>query len=118
MDAVYNDKDECMPVNVPSAGTAPGFDRTTVIETIGRCNAAGIEPLPTPPLPARVRGLVDALAGYQHAAADAAWSGTWRDGVAALAAHPLVRSLDLADALYRELAHAHRAHLPDRLVPS
>jgi 6-phospho-beta-glucosidase len=36
----------------------------------------------------------------------------------ALAAHPLVRSIDLAEQLYAELAAAHREHLPPRLVPA
>jgi 6-phospho-beta-glucosidase len=38
--------------------------------------------------------------------------------VRALAAHPLVRSIDLAERLYGELAAAHRDHLPARLVPA
>jgi 6-phospho-beta-glucosidase len=38
--------------------------------------------------------------------------------VRALAAHPLVRSLDVAERMYGEMAHAHRAHLPARLLPS
>jgi 6-phospho-beta-glucosidase len=36
--------------------------------------------------------------------------------VAALASHPLVVSLSLAERLYDEMAAAHRAHLPDRLL--
>ena len=40
------------------------------------------------------------------------------DATRALASHPLVRSLDVAENLYREMAHAHRDHLPDRLVPA
>ena len=39
-------------------------------------------------------------------------------GVRALAAHPLVRSVDVAEELYAELAAAHRAHLPERLIPA
>ena len=66
----------------------------------GRC--------PMPGLPTHLRGLVEALAEYQQAAADAAWSGDARDAVRALAAHPLVRSLDLAERLYGEMAAAHR----------
>ena len=71
-----------------------------------------------PGLPAHLRGLVEALGEYQQAAADAAWSGDARDAVRALAAHPLVRSIDLAERLYAEMAAAHRAHLPARLVPA
>jgi 6-phospho-beta-glucosidase len=118
MDAVYNDRGETLPVNVPNRGTIPGFSDTLVVETLGRCDANGIEPLPMPGLPAHLRGLVEALGEYQQAAADAAWSGDVRDAVRALAAHPLVRSVDLAERLYGELAAAHRAHLPERLIPA
>ena len=71
-----------------------------------------------PRLPRHVRGLVEALARVPAAAADAAWAGTRATRVRALAAHPLVRSIDLAERLYAELADAHRAHLPERLVPA
>jgi 6-phospho-beta-glucosidase len=117
MDAVFNDRGETLPVNVPSAGTIPGFSDTLVVETLGHCGADGIRPLPMPGLPAHLRGLVEALGEYQQAAADAAWSGDARDAVRALAAHPLVRSIDLAEHLYAEMAAAHRAHLPERLIP-
>jgi 6-phospho-beta-glucosidase len=118
MDAVYNDRGETLPVNVPNQGSIPGFPDTLVVETLGRCDARGITPLEMPGLPTHVKGLVEALAEYQQAAADAAWSGDARDGVRALAAHPLVRSVDVAEELYAELAAAHRAHLPERLVPA
>jgi 6-phospho-beta-glucosidase len=115
MDAIFNDRGETLPVNVPNRGSIPGFPDTLVVETLGRCDAGGIEPLPMPGLPTHLRGLVEALAEYQQAAADAAWSGDARDAVRALAAHPLVRSIDLAEHLYAEMAAAHRQHLPERL---
>jgi 6-phospho-beta-glucosidase len=118
IDAVFNDRGEVLPVNVANHGSVPGLPDTLVVETEGTCDAAGIRPLPMPPLPGHVRGLVEALAEHQQLAADAAWEGDARDGVRALAAHPFVRSLDTAEALYAELAHAHRDHLPDRLVPA
>ena len=118
MDAVFNDRGETLPVNVPNEGTVPGFADTLVVETLGRCDASGIRPVPMPGLPPHLRGLVEALAEYQQAAADAAWSGDARDAVRALAAHPLVRSVDLAERLYAEMAAAHRAHLPARLLPA
>jgi len=118
MDAVYNDRGEVMPVNVPNAGSVPGFPDSLVVETLGHCDARGIRPLPMPGLPTHLRGLVEALGEYQQAAADAAWSGTPRDAVRALAAHPLVRSVDVAERLYAEMAAAHRAWLPERLLPA
>jgi 6-phospho-beta-glucosidase len=118
LDAVYNDRGETLPVNVPNQGSVPGFSDTLVVETLARCDADGIHPLAMPGLPTHLRGLVEALAEYQQAAADAAWSGDARDAVRALAAHPLVRSIDLAERLYAEMAAAHRAHLPARLLPA
>jgi 6-phospho-beta-glucosidase len=118
MDAVFNDRGETLPVNVPNRGSVPGFSDTLVVETLGRCDADGVHPLPMPGLPTHLRGLVEALGEYQQAAADAAWSGGPRDAVRALAAHPLVRSIDLAERLYGEMAAAHRAQLPARLQPA
>lgn len=115
MDAIYNDLDEVHPVNVPNGGSVPGFPDHLVVETEARCDAAGIHPLRMPGLPTHLRGLLEALGEYQLLAAETAWSGTAADGVRALAAHPLVRSLDVAERLYGEMARAHRDHLPERL---
>jgi 6-phospho-beta-glucosidase len=117
MDAVFNDRGEVLPVNVPNRGRAvPDLGEEVVVEVPGRCGADWIHPLPQPPLPRHVRGLVEMLAEYQVLAAEAAWSGSRHDAVRALAANPLVRSIDKAERLYAELAEAHRAHLPERLV--
>jgi 6-phospho-beta-glucosidase len=55
------------------------------------------------------------VAEHQRLAADAAWAGGRTDGIRALAAHPLVVSLTLAETLYDEMAAAHRDYLPERL---
>ena len=103
-------------INVPNAGSVPGLPDDLVVETVGRVDRDGFHPLPTPPLPNAVRGLVGAVAEHQRLAADAAWSGRRADGVRALAAHPLVLSLTLAETLYDEMAAAHRDYLPERLL--
>ena len=96
----------------------PGFPDDLVVETRGRCDADGIRPAAAcAGLPAHLRGLVEALGEYQQLAADAAWSGTRRDGVRALAAHPLVLALHRPERVYDEMARAHRDHLPERLLP-
>jgi 6-phospho-beta-glucosidase len=118
MDAVFNDRGETLPVNVPNRGSVPGLPDTLVVETLGVCDHNGVQPLPMPGLPAHLRGLVDALGAYQQAAADAAWSGGPHEAIQALASHPLVRSVELAEELYREMAAAHREQLPARLVPA
>ncbi len=119
MDAIFNDKDEVHPVNMPNAGGAlPGFPEDLVVEVLGRCTRDGIEVLPATPLPRHVRGLVEALGEYQALAAETAWAGTREDGILALTANPLVRQLDIAERVYDALASAHRDHLPGRLLGS
>jgi 6-phospho-beta-glucosidase len=116
MHAVFNDTGEVLPVNVPNRGSLPGFPDDLVVEVTGRCGADWIVALPQPPLPRHVVGLVEMLGEYQALAAEAAWSGTRRDAVRALAANPLVLSVDKAEAVYDDLARAHAAYLPDRLL--
>ena len=118
MDAVFNDRDEVMTVNVRNNGSLSGFPDSLVIETLGRITSTGVEPLHMPALPVHLLGLVESLAYYQQAAADAAWAGGHREATRALASHPLVRSIDVAERMYAEMAIAHRDHLPDRLVPA
>ena len=101
-----------------------GAARASTRRSWSSCSAAAagpdgwIQPLPVPaPLPAHVRGLVHELGEYQALAADAAWEGTRLDAIHALAAHPLMVDLDRTERVYDELAHAHREHLPERLLP-
>jgi 6-phospho-beta-glucosidase len=117
MGAIFNDTGDVYPVNVPNkGGCLPGFPEDLVVEITGRCGAGGIEPIPSLPLPAHVRGLVMQLGEYQSLAADAAWSGSRVDAIRALCANPLVQQLPLAERLYGDLAEAHRRYLPDRLA--
>jgi len=117
MDAIFNDKDEIHPVNLPNAGGAlPGFPEDLVVEVKGRCGATGIELQPSAPLPQHVRGLVEMLGEYQALAAEAAWSGSRQEAVRALCANPLVLNVDLAERIYNALAAAHQPYLPERLL--
>jgi 6-phospho-beta-glucosidase len=116
MDAIYNDRGTTFPVNVPNGGSIPGFPDELVVETTGRCDRDGIHVDRQLPLPRQVRGLVEMLAEYQALTAEAAWRGTRRDAIRALAGNPLVLSLPKAEAIYDEMAAAHRDYLPERLV--
>lgn len=117
IEAIVNDRGTTWPVNVPNRGGAlPGFPDDLVVEIPARVSAKGIEPIDVPALPPQVRGLIESLGAYQSLAAEAAWAGTRRDGVRALAAHPLVLTLPTAEALYDEMAAAHSAYLPARLL--
>jgi 6-phospho-beta-glucosidase len=116
MDAIFNDRQELLPVNVPNRGAIPDLPDDLVVETLGLVDAAGIAPLALGPLPRPVAGLVKTLGEYQALAADAAWNGTRREALQALLANPLVPSLPKAERIYDELAAAHRDYLPERLL--
>lgn len=117
MSAYYNDTGARLPVNLPNAGGAlPGFDEDTVVEVWCTVDKAGCHILPQKPLPLAVRGITRQLADYQMLTARAAWAGTKADAIRALSANPLVPDLVVAEELYDELAYAHRAYLPDRLL--
>ncbi len=115
MDAMFNDRQEVWPTNVVNHGAIQDFPDSLVVEVPCLVNRLGIRPLAGHRLPAPVRGLLLALGEYQQRAADAAWSGTRLDAVRALASHPLVPTLPLAESLYDTMSAAHRAYLPERL---
>lgn len=117
MSAYYNNTPADLPVNLPNIGGAlPGFDEDIVVEMWCKVDGNGVTPLPQRPLPHAVRGIVQQLAEYQYLAAEAAWKGTRADGIRALAANPMVPTLRVAEELYDEMAYAHRAYLPERLL--
>jgi 6-phospho-beta-glucosidase len=117
MDSCYNDLGRVLPVNTPNVGGAlPGFDEDVVVEVFARVDRAGFHPEATPALPRHVRGLLGMLAEYQWLAAEAAWEGDRRDAIRALASHPWMTPIRTTEALYDEMAAAHRDYLPERLL--
>ena len=116
MDAVFNDRKEVWPVNVPGRGAIADFPDDLVVEVPGYVDQSGVQPIAQGHMPRHLIGLVKMLGEYQALAAEAAWSGTRRDAVRALASHPLVFSLPLAETIYDEMAAAHRQYLPERLL--
>lgn len=116
MDAIYNDRKEVWYVNIPNRGSLADFPDDLVVETVGYVDRNGVTPLVQGHMPRHVLGLVQMLGEYQALTAEAAWSGTRKDAIRALASNPLVFSLRKAEALYDELAAAHSRYLPERLL--
>jgi len=116
MDAIYNDRKEVWYVNVPNSGSLVDFPDDLVVETQAYVDRNGVTPLVFGHMPQHVVGLVKMLGEYQALTAESAWRGNRRDAIRALASHPLVFSLHKAEAIYDELAAAHRQYLPERLL--
>jgi 6-phospho-beta-glucosidase len=116
MDAIFNDKGDILPVNVPNQGALPDFYDDLVVEMRGLLDKHGVNRLSDGRLPGHVVGLVKMLAEYQALAAEAAWCGRRIDGIRALASNPLVMSLEKAEVIYDEMAAALKDYLPERLL--
>jgi 6-phospho-beta-glucosidase len=116
LDGIFNDRKEVWPVNVPNQGAIPDFPDALVVEVPGYVDRHGVVPRTPPGLPRQVVGLVKMLGEYQALAAAAAWDGTRLDAIRALASNPLCFSLPLAERIYDEMAAAHKAYLPERLL--
>jgi 6-phospho-beta-glucosidase len=99
MDAVFNDRKEVWPVNVPGHGAILDFPDDLVVEVPGYVDRHGVQPTAQGHLPAHLVGLLKMLGEYQALAAEAGWSGSRRDAIRALASHPLVFSLHLAETI-------------------
>lgn len=116
MDAIFNDRQEILPVNIPNRGALPDLPDDRVVEIRGYLDKHGVVGLADGHLPPQTLALVQALSEYQSLTAEAAWRGRRVDAIRALASNPLVLSLDKAERLYDEMSAALREYLPERLL--
>jgi 6-phospho-beta-glucosidase len=86
-------------VNLRNGGTLDFLPAEAVIEVPAVIGSAGPAPVPVPPLPPLLRGLVGHMSAYEELAVDAARRGGRARVAAALLAHPLVGQYDLAERL-------------------
>ncbi|MER5268530.1 6-phospho-beta-glucosidase [Actinosynnema sp. NPDC002837] len=99
-------------VNVRNGGTLPFLPADAVVEVPAVVDGGGATPLPVPPVPPAVAGLIAHVTSYEHLALEAAVRGG-RDRVAdALLAHPLVGQYALAERLADELVARNADFLP------
>jgi len=112
MDAIYNNKDSWVVVNVPNNGVFPFLPDDAVIETPCIVNAAGIKPLIQGSPPDMVRGLISAVKNYESLAVEAAVSGNRDTALLALLAHPLVREFESAEILLDRILETNKEYLP------
>lgn len=116
MDAVFNDRGEVWPVNVPNQGSIPDFPDDLVVEVPAFVDRNGATPIAQGSLPRHLSGLVKMLGEYQALAAGAAWDGSRADAIRALVSNPLVLSPCKAEAIYDEMARELAEYLPYRLL--
>ena len=104
-------------VDVRNVGALPDLPDDAVVEIPARIDRDGAHPLPLAPLAPEMRGLVQAVEGYEKLAIEAALSGDRRVALRALLANPLVADYDVAAPLLDALLEANRA-LPAAVLPA
>lgn len=112
VNAVYNNDDTEMVVNVPNNGAIPFLPDSAVVEIPCLVNKRGMSPLHVRNIPEMCWGLIAAVKNYEQLAVEAAVEGSVTKMKWALLAHPLVREYDLVEKLVPELLEANKDFLP------
>jgi 6-phospho-beta-glucosidase len=99
-------------VDTRNDGALPDLADSDVVEIPARIDRDGAHPLALAPLAPDLRGLVQAVKGYEHLAIEAAVSGDREVALRALLANPLVADIDVAEPLLDALLKANEAYLP------
>lgn len=112
LNAHYNDLDEVHVVNVPNRGAVAGWPGEWVLELPALVRRSGIRPLPAPPLPPAVFGLLQQVKMYELLTVEAAVHGDRNAAYQALLAHPLGPPAEQAEAVLEDMLATHAAYLP------
>ncbi|MFC8799824.1 6-phospho-beta-glucosidase [Promicromonospora sp. NPDC057138] len=99
MRGIAYDEHSRLILNVPNGGTIPWLDDDAVVEVPCVVDAAGAHPIPGAQVPAFGRGLVTTVKYVERETIQAGIGGSRAAALRALAHHPLVDSVRVADAL-------------------
>lgn len=112
VNAVYNNVDTKMVVNVPNQGAVSFLPDNAVVEVGCLVNKTGMQPLHVAHVPEMCWGLIAAVKNYEQLAVEAAVEGDVRKMKLALLAHPLVRQWEYVEELVPQLLEANKEYLP------
>lgn len=112
MSAICNNRTSCFVLNVPNQGALEGLAPEDVAELPCMVDANGPVPLAVGSVPDAAKGLILSVKHYERLAVSAAVNGSRDDALMALAAHPLVGSVPLAERILNDYLDAHAVHLP------
>lgn len=110
--AIYNNKKEIHVVNTTNRGATGDLALDSVIETSAVIDKLGAHPLAYGRLPVRIRGLIQSVKAFEELTIEAAITGDYHIALMALASHPLVNSVDIAEKILNEYLTVNRDFLP------
>lgn len=112
LNAHFNDLNETHIVNVRQGDAVSGWPSEWVLEMPCKVDAAGIHPIPTPPLPPVCLGLLTAVKSYELLTVEAAVHGDRQAAYQALLAHPLGPQADRVQDVLNDMLETNRPYLP------
>jgi 6-phospho-beta-glucosidase len=104
IEAISADSGAELVVDVQNRGAVAELGDEVVVEIPCRVGASGATPLPQRPLEPVIRGLIQHVKAYEELTVEAARTADRRSALLALAAHPLVPSVETAVQVIDELA--------------
>ena len=110
--AMMNDKKEVHIVNVKNQGAIGGLGADDVVEVPALIKRSGAYPLVMGEMPLSVRALIQTVKTYELLTVQAAVEGSRDAAILALANHPLVPTIDIAEKLFDRILEANREWLP------
>jgi 6-phospho-beta-glucosidase len=110
--SMLDDTGEDFVVNVPNEGAIANLPAGAIVEVTARVGRQGPVPYAVGALPESLVGLQQALVRSQQLAVKAALSGSRDELLQAIVAHPLVNSVDAAEACMDELLALQARWLP------
>ncbi len=99
-------------VNVPNVGQVPNLPEGAIIELPGLVNADGVTGITVGPIPEGIAELLRREITVSHLTVDAVVAGDRQLALQALLLDPVVRDLDIAQAILDDYLNTYREHLP------
>ncbi len=109
VDAVFSNRPRVMILNAANRSSMPFLDEQAVVEVPCVVGPGGVMPVAIGDVPMEAKGLILQVRAAERAAIDAALSGSRRGALRALALHPLVPSVDVAERILAGYLREHPA---------
>lgn len=112
MKSIYNDTRDIQTLNVRNQGVLDFLPADASIEVNCVVTNQGPIPLPVSNVPTAAKGLIHAVKTYEQLAIEAAVTGDRGIALQALANHPLVHSVNVAEEMLDEMLLKNKDYLP------
>jgi 6-phospho-beta-glucosidase len=100
MRGLHHNKRSIMILNTTNQRAVPGLDARAVVEVPCVVSSAGVAPLAVADVPPHAQALMQTIKDVERTTIEAAVRGSRPLAVKALALHPLVPSVDVAERIF------------------